>query len=341
MAAYLLVNFGGPRTPEEIAPFLTELLCDRDVIRTRFPTWLHNWFFGRIARKRAVKIQKDYERIGYSPIYEDTENLRRALEARILGRVLTFHRYLPSTHAASLAQIEACGEEEIRVIPLFPQFCYGTTGSIARFFAKRLSCRDKLRWIKSYAAHPSFIRAWQKRISRFLEERGLALSNTVLLFSAHGVPRAFIDEGDPYEEECKRSVAAVMKGFPGLASHLAFQSKFGRGEWLRPYTDEACREVLKRAGGRGEVVIVPISFTSDHIETLFEIEELYLPLIRARGLGAHRCPALNLEEAWISALIDIGAKSDLYSNHALIRPEKRKTPVTTEVSTPTEHSQST
>ena len=321
MAAYLLVNFGGPRETQEIEPFLRELFCDRDVIRSKFPKWLHNWFFERVAKKRALKIRKDYERIGFSPIYEDTEAMKRAFEQASDSPVFTFHRYLPATHAEALLRIEKCSDPEIRVVPFFPQFCYGTTGSIARFFSEKLSllAAQKLRWIKSYASHLSFIGAWQKRIARFLVERNLDDNDTFLFFSAHGVPQTFIDEGDPYKEECERSFSKVMEGFPNIPGRLAYQSKFGRGEWLRPYTDEECKNALSWTKGRKQIVFVPISFTSDHIETLFEIEELYLPLIRSNGLHAHRCPALNLDLEWISALQTIAKQTDLSSNQALIR----------------------
>lgn len=319
-SAYLLVNFGGPRNAEEIEPFLKELLRDRDVIRTKFPTWLHNWLFGRIARKRALKIRLDYERIGFSPIYGDTETIKRILETRLGNTVLTFHRYLPATHKESLLSLETC-KNPIRVVPLFPQFCYGTTGSIARFFSKHLSnaALSKLQWVKSYGDHPEFISAWQRRISRFLEENNLAEKEIVLLFSAHGVPRSFIEEGDPYEEECQKSFSAILKGFPDALGRLSYQSKFGRGEWLRPYTDETCNEILGWHEGRKAVVFVPLTFTSDHIETLFEIEELYLPIIRSRELKAYRCPALNFEPEWLSALGTIATLSNLHPNQALIR----------------------
>jgi len=329
MTAYLLVNFGGPREVIEIEPFLKALLSDRDVIRTKFPTWLHNWFFGRIAKKRALEIREDYERIGFSPIYKDTEAMREALESAFNSPVFTFHRYLPATHATSLFKIEECKQKEIRVVPLFPQFCYGTTGSIARFFSKRLSlaAAQKLRWIKSYAAHTAFIGSWHKRIAKFLVEKKLEEKNTILFFSAHGVPKIFIDEGDPYEEECEGSVSALMERFPNIPSRLAYQSKFGRGAWLLPSTEEECKNALAWAQGRREIVIVPISFTSDHIETLFEIEELYLPIIRSSGLNAHRCPALNLEPEWISALQTIASERDLCENQRLVRMKCKKKPI--------------
>ncbi len=309
----LLVNFGGPRNLEEIPLFLTSLLCDRDVIRTRFPTFFHNWFFGRVARKRALKIRGDYEEIGgKSPIYFDTETIKERLEQKFGRQVLTFHRYLPNTHEEAFEKIRAA--KELIVLPLFPQFCYATTGSIARMLAPY----KKLRWIKSYAAHPAFIQSYQRRIRDYLIENQLKEEETVLLFSAHGVPKAFVEKGDPYEEECKSSFEEVMKGFPKMKGRLCYQSKFGRGEWLRPYTNEASEKILDWHEGRKNVVFIPISFTSDHIETLFEIEKLYLPLIRKNGLNAYRCPALNLEPYWIDALASILKEESLYETNALI-----------------------
>ena len=314
MRSYLIVNFGGPRNLEEIPSFLEALLCDRDVIRTPFPPFFHNWFFKRVAKKRALKVREDYEKIGgRSPIYFDTEKLKELLCKRLNAPIYTFHRYLPSTHADSLKAIS--NEKELIVLPLFPQFCYATTGSIARFF----SSYTNLRWIKSYANHPAFIASYQRKIRDFLNEKELKEEDTLLLFSAHGVPRKFVDEGDPYEKECELSYEGVMQAFPKAKGKLSYQSKFGRGEWLRPYTDEACEKILSWHEGRSSVVFVPISFTSDHIETLFEIEKLYLPLIEERRLKAYRCPALNLEPYWIDALETILKTSPLSDQPPLIR----------------------
>lgn len=319
MNPYLLVNFGGPRDLEEIPSFLTELLCDRDVIRTRFPTFFHNWFFGRIARKRALKVREDYEEIGgRSPIYFDTEKMKEHLSARLKAPVHTFHRYLTATHEETRKQLGNI--EAWTVLPLFPQFCYATTGSIARFFAPT----EKLKWVKSYAAHPAFIGSYQRRIRDFLHEKELKEEETILFFSAHGVPKQFVLEGDPYEKECQASFNGVMAAFPKALGRLCYQSKFGRGEWLRPYTNEACEDILNWHEGRKNVVIVPISFTSDHIETLFEIEKLYLPIIEKQGLNAFRCPALNLEPYWMEALAEIAQTSDLHSNDSLVRRAGRR-----------------
>ena len=309
----LIVNFGGPRDLDEIAPFLIELLTDRDVVRTRLPNFLHKYLFTRIAKKRALKIRPDYEEIGgKSPIYFDTETLAAELSA------LTFHRYLPATHASSLQALESCPSEIIRVFPLFPQFSYATTGSIARFFLNHLSprTRNKMQWIQSYAAHPAFTSAYQSRIREFLHAQKIEEEQCAILFSAHGIPQSFVDTGDIYETECYRSFDAIKAAFPNAICHLSFQSKFGRGEWIKPYTEETCSS-LTWTQNRSHVVIVPISFTSDHIETLFEVEQLYLPLLRKQGVKAYRCPALNLD--WAAAVRDILDSSSLVKTERLVR----------------------
>ena len=321
--AILLVNFGGPRDLDEIEPFLCELLCDRELIYTPFPDFIHNFLFRRAAKKRAPKIRPDYAMIGgKSPIYETTEEMAAHLREAMPHRpILTFHRYLPTTHTESLQAIEECAAETIDVFPFFPQFSYVTTGSIAMLLAKRLSPKtiSKLRWVASYPTHPAFVLAWQSKISLFLKEHSLKEEETILFFSAHGLPKSFIEKGDPYEQECKASYDAILSAFPQALGKLAYQSKFGRGEWLRPYTDEACNQVLDWNEKRKTVVFIPLAFTSDHIETLYEIETLYLPIIRAKGLAALRCPALNLDPLWQEAILEILQKSDLCPTGTLLR----------------------
>lgn len=319
MKAYLLVNFGGPRNLDEIDPFLKELLTDPDVIRTSMPRFLQNRLFQNIAKKRAKFIRKDYELIGgKSPIYFDTEKLREELEKRLRAPVLTFHRYLPATHGEFLQKIMELKVNEIDVLPLFPQFCFATTGSIARFFANHLNKNilSKIRWIHSYANHPSYISAMQRKLSEFLLQHQILEKELLLIFSAHGVPVSFIDTGDIYETECIRSFQKLKKRFPLAQSELCYQSKFGKERWLEPSTEEIC---VKVESNRKWAVIVPLTFTSDHIETLFEIEMQYIPILKNRGFCAFRCPALNLESYWLDSLEEIIHTSSLSSTQMLIR----------------------
>jgi ferrochelatase len=322
MSSVILVNFGGPRSIEEVPSFLTELLTDGDVIRTPFPRFFEKWFFKKVASRRAKKISHDYDLIGgKSPIYDDTEALAKEIRTRINLPVITFHRYLVETHAETFRQIQESSSEEFIVFPLFPQFSYATTGSIARFFETNLNKNilSKIRWIKSYPTQTSYVLAMQSVIAEYLKKEELAQKDVVLFFSAHGLPQKFIDDGDPYERECRRSFDAIRQGFPDAHSLIAFQSKFGPGEWIRPYTSELCETPKTWNDGRRNVVFVPLAFTSDHIETLFEIEYQYLPAIRAQGLEAFRCPAMNLRQDWINAIIEIIQEPFYAMNEHLIR----------------------
>jgi ferrochelatase len=314
----ILANFGGPRTLDEVLPFLIDLLLDRDLIRTALPPFFHRTLFTRLAKKRAEKVKEDYRIIGGgSPIFEDTLFLSRELEKRLQIPIIPFHRYLSSTHQDSFAKIEALNESEIRVLPLFPQFSYATTGSIARVFSQNLSCSAlrRLRFIKSYPVHPGFISSFQTQIRTFLHDRDLAEEEVGLLFSAHGLPRSFICNGDLYQSEVESSFRALAALFPKAESRLAYQSKFGRGQWLEPSTEQ----LASSPWGKPHVVVIPISFLSDHIETLFEIEQLYLPLLRAQGLFAYRCPALNRAPFWIDALASIALDPSTLAVQMLVR----------------------
>jgi protoporphyrin/coproporphyrin ferrochelatase len=313
----LLVNFGGPRTLEEVEPFLVTLLTDRDVIASNMPDWLHRWFFTRVAKKRVEKVREDYQLIGGgSPIFQDTEFMAEAVGRELARSFLTFHRYLPSTHDRFVQEIRQEKGTHFVVFPMFPQFSYTTTGSIARWFATHLpvSLREQFRWVKSYCDHPAYITVMETIIREFLTAHQLNESETILLFSAHGLPKAYVDKGDQYQIECQRSFSAISQRFCKATSVLTYQSKFGKGEWLRPYTEEWCQSLTSSCA---QVVVIPLSFTSDHIETLFEIEYQYLPLIRQRGLAAYRLPALNRRLDWIRAIGTIIRDSPKSSNSEL------------------------
>lgn len=321
-SAILLVNFGGPRNLEEVQPFLTELLTDIDVIRTPFPRFFERWLFKKVAIKRSEKVLHDYAKIGgKSPIFEDTEAIAAALASRIQLPVLAFHRYLPATHSQFFNCIRSIEDKRLLVLPMYPQFSYSTTGSVARFFSNHLShsITQKMHWIKSYGAHICYVQAMQNCIRDFLASHQLKEEEVFLFFSAHGLPKQFIEQGDPYEEECHHSYQAIREAFPKALSLLAFQSKFGPGEWLHPYTSELCAKPSLWRQSREHIVFVPLTFTTDHLETLFEIEETYLSTLRHQGLYAYRCPALNRRSDWINALASLLQSPLSYPNHALIR----------------------
>lgn len=331
-----LVNFGGPRTLQEIPTFLTSLLTDQEVVRTGMPPWLHRRVFRKVAKKRALKIAADYASIGgKSPIYFDTEHVAKKLAEKIGREVITFHRYLPSTHKEFCEKISSFNAEEITVMPMFPQFSYATTGSIALWFSKNLPERvlRKLTWIKSYPTHPAYVSLFQETIAKELDARHWKEEETLLLFSPHGIPQKFVCFGDLYRRECESSFNEIIRFFPSADAKLSYQSKFGPGEWLRPYTEDVCSSSSLTA--KKQALVVPLSFTSDHIETLYEIEKLYLPALKEQGIEAYRVPAFNRDPKWIEVLAQIiDTQKEHLSNQMLIRypqMDKWKVPCDREV----------
>lgn len=320
--AYLLVNFGGPRALTEIKPFLQSLLTDKEVVRTKLPAILHRFLFKRIAARRAQVVGKEYVSIGgRSPLYADTEAVAQLLEERLQAPVLTFHRYLPRTHSATLEALETIDSVAVHVFPMFPQFSYATTGSCAQFFKKNLPHQvlKKMYWVKSYSTHPAFIHIFQEKIRNFLQGHHLEEKRCIFIFSAHGLPLSFVEEGDPYARECEASFHKIMQGFPQSLACLAYQSKFGPGEWLKPSTETMSRSIGSWNKGRDIVVFIPLSFTSDHLETLSEVEKQYMPLIREKGLKCYRLPAFNRSPQWVEAIETILAEFPFLTTTMLLR----------------------
>lgn len=321
--AYLIVNFGGPRDLGEVEEFLIALLTDQEVIQSSLPPFLHQLIFRRVAKKRAKRVVHDYASIGgRSPIFEDTEALAQSLREVLDGQVLTFHRYLPKTHPGFLEQMEQlAGCDAIRVFPLFPQFSYTTTGSAALWFQKHLSQKviNRMHWIKSYPDDPHYLNAFKGTIADCIAEHGFKEEETILLFSAHGLPQRYVCNGDVYERECRLSAKKLGEQFPKALSYLCYQSQFGKELWLKPSTIDTCNESDQWKGHYRNVIAIPLSFTSDHIETLHEVEREYLPVLREKGFNAVRCPALNLRQDWIDAVAQMLTHEHGLGNAMLVR----------------------
>jgi len=321
----ILANFGGPRCEKELTPFLIELLTDPDVIQTSLPSFLQKWLFTRVAKKRAKIMKEEYQKMGgRSPLFQDTNRLAFLLQETLGIEVVAFHRYLPATHLDFFAKIERKNPATVQVLPLFPQFSYSTTGSIARLFSKKFSTniQEKLAWIPSYATHPGYIQAEVNLIQSFLEEHNLSCKDTFLLFSCHGLPKEYVEQGDPYESQCLSSFEEIMRFFPEFSGTVSYQSQFGKKEWLRPYTEDFCKNPSSYLKGQKNVVVIPLSFTSDHLETLVEIEEQYIPLLKKQHLFAYRCPALNFSKTWIKTLPLLLQDGLFEKNETLIRKKK-------------------
>ena len=306
--AVILLQMGGPDSISAVKPFLVNLFSDREIIKIG-PTFLQPLIARYIAGKRAPKVEGYYGRIGgKSPIRELTEAQAAALEAR-LGpefRCYTAMRYSRPSTRETLAVIRKEGITRIIALSLYPHYSRATTGSSINELNRAIAetgVRFNQTSIDRFFSHPLYIQALAERI-----EAGLAAfpdrTEVELVFSAHSLPQSFIDEGDPYLSHIEETVRLVMERLGDISFHLAFQSKAGPVKWLEPSTEE----MLRHLAGHGckNMLMVPLSFVSDHIETLYEIDIQYTE--EARNLGIenfHRSPSLNSEPLFIECLADL------------------------------------
>lgn len=305
----IVANFGGPRSLDEVRGFLNELLCDKDVLQTPLPQFLHTALFSLVAAFRSRRISKEYQHMGgFSPIYGSTEALGNYVRSKLKMPVWCFHRYLAKTHKQFKEQVELMKDlDEIVVFPLFPQYCKATTGSVAKWFKKHLphDICQKLRWIPSYSSHPGFIESYSELLQKLLTENDWKQEECTALCSFHGTPKSFYLQGDPYKFECEASFLHLQKKFPKMGFQLAYQSKFGPGEWLRPYTSDICEEAESYFENDKKIILIPLAFTSDHIETLSEMEMLYIQQLRAKGFAALRLDAIDKASKWPEAVLSM------------------------------------
>jgi ferrochelatase len=208
-------------------------------------------------------------------------------------------------------EIERDRVSQLVVLPLYPQFSVSTTGSSIKQLVGLIDERGGLRYLKRryisrWHAHPGYIASLAQQIAE--EIAGFPdpdPRHVQLLFSAHSVPQSYIARGDPYLSQIQETVRLVAEHLGGKSPvDLSFQSKVGPVKWLEPTTDQKLRELA--AKGVKQVLAIPISFVSDHIETLYELDILYRKLAGEIGIETYRrVPALNCSPAFINTLADL------------------------------------
>ncbi len=306
-AAVILLNMGGPEKPEDVRPFLYNIFSDREIIRLG-PALLQKPLAWYIARKRAPKSIATYNMIGGgSPITRITlaqqQALQRALAEHGEFVVTTAMRYWhPSTEAA-LVQLKNKQPDTLVALSLYPHYSCATSGSSLNELKRRLQqipVADDLVEIGSWPDHPGYIACLAEKI-----KDGLARFETdepELVYSAHSLPISFIQEGDPYVDHLQRTIKAV-EAITLKKGQICYQSRSGPVEWLSPSTPEMIQKLAD--GGCRSILMVPISFVSDHVETLVEINMQYRELAAERGVRLETSASLNDDPAFIAALKDI------------------------------------
>ena len=312
----VMLNLGGPATLDDVQPFLLELFADREIIQLPFQRWLGPF----IARRRTPKVRGLYAGIGGgSPILRYTEAQGRGMVARLdrlspgtaPHKFYVAFRYTRPTSDDALRAMHADGVQRAVAFTQYPQFSCSTTGSSLNELwraAARTGLRDAFEWsiIDRWPVHPGFVEAMTETVRDGLRQFDPAdRPKVVILFSAHSLPLDVIDRGDAYPQEVGASVQRVVESLAFSNPYLlAYQSDVGPVRWLGPRT----AEVIRRLGARGQkhVLVVPIAFTSDHIETLSELDKEYGEVAHQAGITHYRrAPALNDRPRFLDALAEI------------------------------------
>lgn len=305
----VLLNMGGPDSLEAIEPFLYNLFSDHDIIE--IPRLIQKPVAKIISKVRAKKTREYYEYMGgKSPQKEQTLEQARKLQEQ-LGeefKVVVAMRYWHPFTEEALKELSKENLVKIILLPLYPQYSKTTTGSSFNEFDRKLKTFQKkglfrdIHVLKIYSYHnnPLFIRAWVEQIKRFLPE----YKDFYFLFSAHSLPEKVIKRGDPYQKQVEESVKLVMEHFPEVKHSIAYQSKVGPVKWLEPMTDEQIVKLAKE--GVKNLAVIPITFVSEHSETLYELDKQYGELAKEQGIENYvRIPTLQTNKTFIEALKQI------------------------------------
>lgn len=319
--ALIALGMGGPESVETIRPFLYNLFSDREIINFHIGNYPQKLLAKIIASKRSEKLAAEYIKMGFggaSPQNVHTKKLLAKLPALYeakTGRRLEafpgmcyFHPFIEEA-----AEKVAGGKyERIIIMSLFPQYSYTTTGAC---FAKMEKFTNLLYqrtsdvsivpyWYKDEAYCSCIV----KRINEAAARMDKNPEECSVLFSAHSLPERMICEGDLYVEQIKDH-ASLIGRMAGLSRWMiSYQSKVGPVKWVGPSTVSVLEEIKKNK--TDNIIVVPIAFISDHIETLIELDEQLIPVIRRAGLKIERAASLNSDDDFAEALAGIIAKRD-------------------------------
>ena len=302
--AIVLLNMGGPNHPGEVKTFLTNMFNDHRIIAAPKP--IRSLIAWLITKRRLKESTANYALLGgKSPIVGHTRNLVRALAQATDTEVYYAMRYTPPYTAEVLEKLRF--HDEIYAIPLYPHHSSSTTlSSFDALYAEaaKIGITDKIKTIESYYNHPLYIDAIAQRVREALGEENP--EEFELIFSAHGLPQKMIDKGDLYQRHIRYNVyharrALQASGIHFYKTHLAYQSRLGPMEWIRPYLEDKLASLEKK-----KVILYPIAFTVDNSETEFELEIEYREKAEHMGFEEYRlAKAPNEHPRFVEALSDL------------------------------------
>ena len=305
--AVVLFNLGGPDSLAAVKPFLFNLFKDPAIIQ--LPAVARIPLAALISGRREKTAQANYALMGgRSPLLPETEKQAEALAAAVEAmapdletKVFVAMRYWNPRADETAEAVAAFRPDEIVLLPLYPQHSTTTTASSVRDWAKVYRGSGRTRLVCCYPTARGLVAAHADAIREKWETAGKP--DVRLLFSAHGLPQKVVDAGDPYAAQIKATAAAVAASLPELADwRVCYQSRVGRLKWLEPSTDTEIRQ----AGAEGKgVIVAPIAFVSEHVETLVELDREYAELAHQVGCAPYlRAPTPGVRQAFIDDLAE-------------------------------------
>ncbi len=302
-ACVILLGMGGPSSLADIRRFLINIFSDRSIIRLPGGALLQKPFAHMIAALRTKKVQAHYDMIGgSSPLLKWTESQLGHIEKLMRPEIAKFRGYVGMRYFHPLTEVAVRqayddGYRVMYFLPMYPQYCRATTGSSFEAVSRALRGLGGVTpiFIKDFHDHPGYITLLREYIDRHIQP------DETLLFSAHSIPQKFVDEGDPYVDQVRRT-AALAAG--KRVYHVSFQSRTGPVNWVGPDTVGESKRLL---GEGHRLFIVPISFVCDHIETLYEIDIELPEILRRQGVepSIRRMPMFNDDPRFGEALADL------------------------------------
>lgn len=304
--AVVLFNLGGPDNQDAVKPFLFNLFRDPAIIS--LPAAARIPLAALISTTREKTAQANYRIMGGgSPLLPETEAQARALDAALKAaapdveaKCFIAMRYWKPFAAETARAVAAFGPDEIVLLPLYPQFSTTTSASSLKDWKAVYAGPGRSRAVCCYPTVAGLVQAHADAIRDLWMTAGKP-ANLRLLFSAHGLPQKIVDGGDPYRAQVEATAAAIGELLPELTDRqVCFQSRVGRLKWLAPSTDDE----IRRAGAEGKgVLIAPIAFVSEHVETLVELDHEYAELARQVGATPYlRARTPGVRESFIEGL---------------------------------------
>lgn len=305
-----VMYMGGPDSIEGIEEFLCNLFSDRSIINFHVGGFLQKIIARKIAKKRSVKIAPEYEKMGgCSPQLPQLQKLMDIIRPKyqeMTGRELVtdigmcyYHPYIED----SLKSHKDVPYENVIVTTMYPQYSYTTSGVCFSRFEKAEKLTVRPRIIRQWYLDEGYNKCIIDRIHKAAAKLGKDVSECYLLFSAHSLPEYTVKKGDEYTHQVFEQTRHIVKEVKPRSNSLAYQSRTGPVKWVGPYTDMELKRLATEKVDN--IIVVPISFVSDHIETLIELDEQYIPYVRAQGINIVRTESLNDSADFADAFLNI------------------------------------